>query len=311
MTDALLQALLFQGGYNAALVSLGAALLGLAAGAVGTFTTLRRRALTSDAMAHATLPGIGIAFLLMAAAGGDGRSLPILLIGAGLSAALGMYWLQRLTDTTRLTEDAATGAILSSFYGAGVVLLTVIQNLSIGRPAGLEGFLLGSTAGMLRADALLIAGGGVVILGLLALLRRPLAMTAFDPAHARLMGVNTRATDMALLLLTLACVLLGLRVVGLILIVALLITPALTARLWSNRIGVVAILAGAIGAVAGHVGAALSLALPDLPTGPAIVLLTFAAFLASVLFAPGRGVIARALARARLARGMRKGGVRA
>lgn len=306
MTDALLQALLFQGGYNAALVSLGAALLGLAAGAVGAFTTLRRRALTSDAMAHATLPGIGLAFIAMAALGGEGRNLAGLLIGAGLSAALGIYWLQRLSDTTRLPEDAATGAILSSFYGAGIVILTVIQNLSIGRPAGLEGFLLGSTAGMLRADALLIGGGGAVILALLALLRRPLAMTAFDPGHARLMGVNTRATDMALLLLTLSCVLLGLRVVGLILIVALLITPALTARLWSDRIGVVALLAGAIGAVAGHLGASLSLVLPDLPTGPAIVLITFAAFLLSMLFAPGRGLIAQAIARARLSGEVRR-----
>ncbi len=301
MTEAFLQALLFQGGYNAAVVSLGAALLGLAAGAVGAFTTLRRRALVSDAMAHATLPGIGLAFLVMAAAGGDGRNLAGLLLGAGLSAGLGLFWLQRLTDRTRLTEDAATGAILSTFYGAGVVLLTVIQNLSIGRPAGLEGFLLGSTAGMLRADALLIGGGGAVILALLALLRRPLAMTAFDPGHARLMGVNTRAADIALLLLTLACVLLGLRVVGLILIVALLITPALTARLWSDRIGVVAVLAGAIGAIAGHLGATLSFALPDLPTGPAIVMIIFATFLLSLFFAPGRGIIARAIAHARLA----------
>jgi manganese/zinc/iron transport system permease protein len=301
MTAELLQALLFQGGYNAALVSLGAALLGLAAGSVGAFTTLRRRALTSDAMAHATLPGIGLAFLAMAAFGGDGRNLAGLLIGAGLSAALGLYLLQRLTDTTRLPEDAATGAILSTFYGAGIVILTVIQNLSLGRPAGLEGFLLGSTAGMLKSDAILIAGGGAMILTLLLILRRALAMTAFDPGHARLMGINTRVADVALLLLTLACVLLGLRVVGLILIVALLITPALTARLWSDRIGVVALLAGGIGAVAGHLGASLSLVLPDLPTGPAIVLITFAAFILSALFAPGRGLIARALARARQA----------
>jgi len=294
MTEALLDALLFQAGYNAALVSIGAALLGLAAGAVGSFITLRRRALASDAMAHATLPGIGLAFLAMAILGGDGRNLAGLLVGAGLSALLGLFLLQRLTIRTRLPEDAATGAVLSTFYGAGIVILTVIQNLALGRPAGLEGFLLGSTAGMLFSDALLIAGGGAVVLLILVLLRRPLAMTAFDPDHARQMGVNTAAADAALLLLTLACVLLGLRVVGLILIVALLITPALTARLWSDRIGVVALLGGGIGAVAGHLGASLSLALPDLPTGPSIVLLIFTAFLASILFAPRKGVLARA-----------------
>lgn len=299
MTESFLQALTFQAGYNASLVSLGAALLGFAAGCVGAFTTLRRRALVSDAMAHATLPGIGLAFLAMAALGGEGRNLAGLLVGAGLSAALGLVALHHL-GRTRLTEDAAIGAVLSTFYGAGIVILTVIQNLTLGRPAGLEGFLLGSTAGMLQADALLIAGGGAATLALLWLLRRALTMTAFDPAHARLMGIDTRAADMALLLLTLACVLLGLRVVGLILIVALLITPALAARLWSDRMSTVALLAGSIGAAAGHLGASLSVALPDIPTGPAIVLLAFAAFAVSALFAPSRGLIARSLARSRM-----------
>lgn len=299
MLETFLQALLLDAGRNAALVSLGAALLGLAAGATGAFVTLRRRALASDAMAHATLPGIGLAFLAMAAAGGDGRSLPGLLIGGGLTAALGLAWMQHLART-RLPEDAAIGATLASFYGAGIVILTVIQNLSIGRPAGLESVLLGSTAGMLAADALLIALGAAVTLAALFALRRPLAMTAFDPTHARLMGIDTRATDLALLLLTLACVLLGLRVVGLILIVALLIIPALAARLWSDRISGVALLAGAIGAAAGHVGAALSLALPRLPTGPTIVLLAFGALILSALVAPGRGLLARLLARRQL-----------
>lgn len=299
MSDALIQALLLQSGYNAALVGLGAAVLGFAAGCVGAHTTLRRRALVSDAMAHATLPGICLAFLAMAAFGGEGRNLAGLLLGAALAAMLGLAALNRLTRT-RLPEDAAIGAVLSTFYGAGIVLLTVIQNLNLGRPAGLEGFLLGSTAGMLRADAVLIAAGGAVTLAALFVLRRPLAMTAFDPGHARLMGVNTRAADMALLLLTLACVLLGLRVVGLILIVALLITPALAARLWSDRMSTVALLAGGIGAVSGYLGAALSAAMPDLPTGPAIVLIAFTAFALSALAAPGRGLLARGRARARL-----------
>jgi len=297
--NAFLDALALDAGYNAALVSIGAALLGFAAGCTGAFTTLRRRALVSDAMAHATLPGIGLAFLLMASLGGDGRALAGLLAGAALSALAGLFWLQKLTRT-RLPEDAAIAATLSVSYGAGVLILTVIQNLALGRPAGLEGFLLGSTAGMLRSEALLIAGGGAATLAVLFLLRRPLAMTAFDPAHARMMGVNTRAVDAALLLLTLACVLVGLRVVGLILIVALLITPALAARLWSDRMGTVALLAGAIGAVSGHLGAALSLALPDLPTGPAIVLTAFAVFAASALLAPGKGLVAQGIARARL-----------
>lgn len=301
MLENVLNALILNAGYNAALVGIGAALLGLAAGCTGAFVTLRRRALTSDAMAHATLPGIALAFLLMAAAGGDGRHLGGLMAGAALSAALGLIWLDRLSRT-RLPEDAAIGATLASFYGAGIVLLTVIQNLAIGRPAGLDSVLLGSTAGMLRGDAALLAIGGALTLAVLFLLRRPLMMTAFDPGHARLMGVNTALMDRALLLLTLACVLLGLHIVGLILIVALLIIPALAARLWSDRMERVALLAGTIGAAAGYLGAALSVALPDLPTGPAIVLLAFAVFALSALIAPRRGLLAQAAARARLRR---------
>lgn len=297
----MLDALLLQSGYNAALVSVGAALLGLSAGAVGAFVNLRRRALVSDAMAHATLPGIGLAFLAMVALGGDGRALAGLLTGAALTAALGLWAVQALSRT-RLPEDAAIGAVLSTFYGAGIVILTTIQMLGAGRPAGLEGFLLGSTAGMLRADALLIGVGGMVVLALLALLRRPLLMVAFDPLHARMMGVSARAMDAALMLLTLAVVLLGLRVVGLILIVALLITPAAAARLWSDRAVVVAILAGAVGAACGWIGAAISASVPDVPTGPVIVLLAFAAFVLSLLFAPRHGILA-GRARARLQRG--------
>ncbi len=291
-----LDALLLHAGYNAALVSVGAGLLGFAAGCVGAFVNLRRRALVSDAMAHATLPGVGLAFLLMAALGGEGRNLAGLLAGAALSAALGLWAVQALSRT-RLPEDTAIGAVLSTFYGAGIVILTVIQNLTLGRPAGLEGFLLGSTAGMLRSDAVLIAAGGAAAMLILYALRRPLTLVAFDAGHARMMGLSPRRYDMILMLLTLAVVLLGLRVVGLILIVALLITPATAARYWTDRAGLVALIGGGIGAACGYVGAAISASLPDMPTGPVIVLLAFAAFVLSALLAPNRGLLTRALSR--------------
>lgn len=141
------EALLLQSGYNATLVTLGAAALGLATGAVGSFLFLRRRSLVPDAMAHATLPGVGIAFLVMVAMGGEGRFLPGLLLGAGCTSLLGLWVLQGLVRGTRLPEDAAIGAVLSVFYGAGIVLLTYIQGLGAGRQAGLEGFCLARPRG--------------------------------------------------------------------------------------------------------------------------------------------------------------------
>lgn len=290
--QALLDAFLLQAGYNAALVALGAALLGFAAGAGGSFLFLRKRALVSDAVAHATLPGVGLAFIVMVALGGDGRSLPGLLAGSAISAWLGLLAVEWLVRRTRLSEDAAIGAILSVFFGLGIVLLTVIQSMSQGRQAGLEGFLLGSTAGMLFQDAVLIAGGGALVVAAIWLLRRPMTMVAFDPGFAAARGVNVRRVDLAMMGVVLAVTVIGLKLVGLILIVALLIIPPVTARFWSERAETVVWSAGIIGAISGYSGAALSATAPALPTGPIIVLISAALFVLSLLFAPARGVLA-------------------
>lgn len=284
-------ALAFQLGYNATLVTIGAILLGLAAGVTGTFLFLRKRALVSDAIAHATLPGVGLAFIAMTLLGFDGRNLPGLLIGSAITALLGLMAVQWLTSRTRLSEDAAIGAVLSSFFSLGIVLLTVIQTMETGGQAGLEGFLLGSTAGMLFSDALMIAIGGAGVVVLVFLFRRPMTMVAFDPGFAQTSGLNLDRIDLVMMGLVLGVTVVGLKVVGLILIVALLIIPPVTARFWTDRAEHVVLFAGLFGALAAWFGAALSATAPDLPTGPLIVLISFTLFALSMLFAPGRGLL--------------------
>ena len=291
----LIDALFLQLGYNATLVAIGAALLGAASGITGTFLFLRKRALVSDAVSHATLPGVCVAFLVLVALGGDGRNLAGLLIGSAVSAGIGLWCMNWLTRNTRLAEDAAIGAVLSVFFGFGVVLLTVIQTLGVGRQAGLEGFLLGSTAGMLYSDALVIAAGGAAVLFLILLTRRPMTMVAFDPEYAAARGLPVDKIDMLMMGLVMAVTVVGLKVVGLILIVALLIIPPVTARFWTERADQVVILAGVLGAVAAYLGAAISASAPNLPTGPIIVLMSFALFALSLLVAPNRGVLAAVL----------------
>lgn len=288
----LLDALTLQLGYNATLVAVGAALLGMAAGVTGTFLFLRKRALVSDAMSHATLPGIAIAFIVMVLAGGDGRNLIGLLVGSAVSATLGLLAVQWLSSRTRLNEDAAIGAVLSVFFGFGIVLLTVIQTMSSGRQAGLEDFLLGSTAGMLYADAVTIAVGGALALALALLLRRPMTMVAFDPGHAATIGIDTRRIDLATMGLVMAVTVVGLKIVGLIMVIALVIIPPVAARFWSERSERVALIAGVFGGMAGYLGAAISASAPALPTGPIIVLVAFAIFVVSLLVAPARGTVA-------------------
>ncbi|WP_137391889.1 metal ABC transporter permease [Rhodoligotrophos defluvii] len=295
--DALLSALLLQAGYNTALVSIGAALLGASAGAIGTFVLLRKRSLVTDAISHATLPGLGLAFLVMALAAGDGRWMPGLLVGAALSAGLGLLAVVWITRRTRLTEDVAIGAVLSVFFGLGVVLLTVIQSLNTGGQAGLSGFLLGSTAGMLRSEAETIAVAAAITGLAVFLLRRPFTLVCFDQDYAATRGINVRAVDLAMMGLVLAVTVIGLKVAGLVLIVALTIIPPVAARFWTNRPDRMVVIAASLGAAAAYGGAVISALGEGLPTGALIVLLAFALFLLSLIFSPVRGVMAGSYAR--------------
>ncbi|NJM34409.1 MAG: metal ABC transporter permease [Rhodomicrobium sp.] len=302
MFHALISALLLSAGYNTALVTVGAALLGASAGAIGAFVLLRKRSLVSDAVSHATLPGLALAFIVMAMLGGDGRWLPGLLIGAALSSALGLYLVEWITRRTRLTEDAAIGAVLSVFFGAGVVLLTVIQTLESGRQAGISGFLLGSTAGMLRSEAETIAIAALLTGLAVYMLRRPFTLVCFDADYAAARGIDIRLTDFAMLGLLLAVTVIGLKVAGLVLIVALTIIPPVAARFWTERPGRMVLIAAGLGALAAYFGAALSSTAARLPTGALIVLSAFALFLVSLTLSPVRGLLAKAIARYRFQR---------
>ncbi|MDP2493642.1 metal ABC transporter permease [Shimia thalassica] len=285
-------AIFLQLGYNATLVTIGACFLGIAAGVTGTFLFLRKRALVSDAISHATLPGVALAFIIMVSFGLDGRNLIGLLAGSAVSAWFGLLCVSWLTRFTRLAEDAAIGAVLSVFFGFGIVLLTVIQSMSAGRQAGLEGFLLGSTAGMLWNDAIIIVVGGALTLAIVLAYRRPMEMVSFDPEFAAASGLNVARIDLIIMWLAMAVTVVGLKIVGLILIVAMLIIPPVTARFWTDRTDRVALISGGVGGAAGYLGAALSASAPSLPTGPIIVLVSFAFFAVSLFFAPNRGVLA-------------------
>jgi len=282
-------------GYNATLVTLGASLLGAAAGMAGTFLYLRKNALISDAISHATLPGLGFAFLVAFGFGIDGRQLFILLSGSALSAALGLYFVNWLTRETRLTQDTAIGCVLSVFFAFGVVLLTIIQVIPAGRKAGLESFLLGSTAGMLYSDALLILVLSIITALVLFVFLRPIKLVVFDQGYSETLGISVQRVDFIILAVTLAVTVLGMKIVGLILIVALLIIPAVSARFWSERTNIILVTATLFGALSGYIGSAISAISPGLPTGPIIVLCCFGLFLFSFLFAPKRGVLAVAL----------------
>jgi manganese/zinc/iron transport system permease protein len=293
--SALLDALLLNAGYNTVVVMLGAALLGAGAGAIGVFVLLRRRALASDAIAHATLPGIALAFIASALFTGHGRILPVLLLGAAATAGLGILAVHWVATRTRLPEDAAIATVMSTFFALGIVAMTVVQNIPASGAAGLESFLLGATAGMLRAEAELIAAGALAVLAAVLLVQKELGLICFDPDFAKASGYNVRRLDLLALGLLLAVVVIGLTTVGLILIIALAIIPPVAARLWTERLVPMVLIAAGIGAAGCYIGAAVSSTAPRLPAGAVIVLTLFGLFAVSLIFSPVRGIGAAAI----------------
>jgi manganese/zinc/iron transport system permease protein len=271
----------------------GVSLLGAGAGLVGTFAVLRRRALTGDALAHATLPGICVAFLLA----GE-RSLPVLLAGALVSGLVGVVVIAALTRWTRLKEDAAVGIVLGVFCGLGFALLRMIlKSPGGGKAAGIDSYILGKTAGMVLRDVYVIGGVSLFVLAAVVLLYKEFRLIAFDPAFARVQGWPAWALDLGLMTLLALAVVTGLPAVGALLMAALLIIPAATARFWTDRLGVMLVLAAILGAVSGVAGTLVSSRYEKMPTGPVIVLAATVFFVVSLLAAPRRGLVASWLSR--------------
>jgi len=287
-----IETMAFRGGYNTNTVIAGTTLLGLAAGVVGAFALLRKRSMMSDALSHATLPGIGLAFLAAGALGFSGRSLGVLLLGAAITGVLGVLCVQGILRWTRLREDAAIGIVLSVFFGAGVVVLSAIQKNAPAGAAGLDKFIYGQTAAMRVSDAVLMGAIALVAVAAAGLMLKEFALVCFNDAFARTDGWAVTLIDLLMMGLVVLVTVAGLQAVGLILVVAMLIIPAAAARFWTDRLRVLVLVSGLIGALSGYLGSVTSSMLPRKPAGAVIVLVAGGVFLMSMLAAPRRGVIA-------------------
>lgn len=287
--------------FTARNVLIGASLLGALGGALGCFALLRRQSMLGDALAHAALPGVCLAFLLT----GQKSTLPLFVgaLAAGIAGALVILGIVRMT---RVKEDAAIGIVLSVFFGLGIVLLTRIQKLPHGNQSGLDKFLFGQAATLVEDDLRLMAGLGALVLALLYLFFKELKLLTFDRAFGATLGLPMRGLEVLLTLLLVVVVVVGLQTVGVVLMVATLITPAAAARQWTDRLGVMLLLAGGLGAVSGAVGAVASSTLERLPTGPVIVLASSAVLVVSLLLAPRRGLLWAALHERRVAGRIRR-----
>ena len=295
----ILDTLLLRASTTSTTVVLGTTMLGIAAGGVGVFALLRKRSLVSDALAHATLPGLCIAFVVAARLGMDGMSMPVLLVGAVGTGVLGVVCIHALLRFSRLREDASIGIVLSVFFGAGVVGLSYVQDPGNvpQSAAGLDHYIYGGAASMLAHEARLMALLAVVCVVASFVLLKEFAMVCFNDAFARVDGWPVSLIDILMMALIVLVTVAGLQAVGLIMVLALLIIPAVSARFWTDRLGLLIALAGMMGGASGYAGAVLSSLFDDQPAGAVIVLTSGAVFVLSMVVAPKRGVIAVVLRR--------------
>ncbi len=280
-------------GYQTLVVLFGTLLLGIAAGSVGTFSVLRRRALMGDVIAHSALPGLCVAFLAF-----HSRSIGVLLTGALLSGLMGAISVSLLKRFTQLKDDAVQGIVLSVFYGAGIALTRTIQNLYPNEPgADLESFIIGRAATMLKGDVYQIAAAAVLTSVIVVMFYKELKLVSFDEQFCRVQGRSATFLDVLLMILTAVTVVVGLPAVGVVLTAALLIIPPAAARFWTDRLSKMLVIASTFGGVSGIVGTLISARFDGLPTGPVIVLTATALFVVSWIIAPHRGLIAQMIRR--------------
>jgi manganese/zinc/iron transport system permease protein len=282
--------------YNTRIVLLGTILLGIGAGAVGTFMLLRRRALLGDVIGHSALPGIALAFLCVELiAPGSERSLPVLLLGALLAGLAGVGCTMGISRFSRIKPDAALAIVLSVFFGAGIALFTIIQKLPTGQMAGLQQFIYGQTASMTAADVRLIAGTSLVVVVVLATFFKEFRLLCFDEEFGRSHGWPTTGLDFVLMALVVSMVIIGLQSVGMLLVVAMLIIPAAAARFWTERLGPMTLIAAAFGGTAAWLGGVISSLFARFSAGAVIVLVGSLLFMISLAMGTRRGLVPQLL----------------
>lgn len=269
-------------------VLIGTVLFGFSAGVLGCFAFLRKRSLIGDALAHAALPGVCIAYLITGA-----KVHALFIVGAIVSGLIASAILHSIVRYSRIKEDAAIGLVLSVFFGIGIMLLTYIQHLPMGNQSGLDKFLFGQAASLIGEDLYLFGGLALTVIFIVMLAYKEFKLIAFDPGFAETIGVPVRGMDILLTLLIVTVVTAGLQAVGVVLMAAMLITPASAARQWTDHLWWMLLLSGIFGALSGATGAIASALAPRMPTGPWIVVAVTTLFAISILFAPRRGMAAR------------------
>ena len=272
--------------YTLRTITLGTAILGAVTGMLGSFAVLRKQSLLGDAISHAALPGIAIAFLITGA-----KDSNTLLLGALVSGLIGTFWIRGIVKKTHLKSDTALGLILSLFFGFGMLLLTFIQKQPNANQAGLDKYLFGQAATLVESDVWLMAIITGLCLFVLLLFWKEFKILLFDADYTKTLGFNTKFIDVLITSFIVLAIVLGLQTVGVVLMSAMLLAPAAAARQWTNSLSTMVVLAAVFGAFSGVFGTAISASQTNLSTGPVIVLVASVFVFFSFVFSPSRGLL--------------------
>ncbi|MBD36871.1 MAG: ABC transporter [Opitutae bacterium] len=267
-------------------VALGALLMGLSCGLIGSYVVTRRLSLFGDTLSHAVLPGIAVGFIWA----GEKENFS-LLIGAGIAGFAGVCCLSLLKKFTKIHEDSSLGIVLSAFYALGICLLTRIQKVGYTDQSGLDSFMFGQVTSLSSGDiiSLLIT---LLLIGLFITINfRQLLVTGFDPQFSKSIGIPNDFLQFLLWMLIAFCVISSLQLVGVILVSAMLVIPAATASLFAKRLKNYLVLSSLLGAGAGISGTFFSFLGKGLPAGPLIVLFSAFLFLVILFLRPEKGII--------------------
>ena len=272
--------------YTFQVIAIGTAILGAVCGMLGSFAVLRKQSLLGDAISHAALPGIAIAFLITGA-----KDSNVLLLGALVSGLVGTFWIRGIITKTHLKSDTALGLILSIFFGFGMLLLTFIQKQPNANQAGLDKYLFGQAATLLIEDVWLMAIVTSLCLIVLLLFWKEFKILLFDADYTKTLGFNTKFIDVLITSFIVLAIVLGLQTVGVVLMSAMLLAPAAAARQWTNSLSTMVFLAAIFGAFSGVFGTVISASQNNLSTGPVIVIVAGVFVIFSFIFSPSRGLL--------------------
>ncbi len=281
--------------YTFQTVALGSAILGLISGVLGSFAVLRKQSLLGDGVSHAALPGVVLAFILTGS-----KDTEVLLLGALIFGLLATLFMLSIVKHTRIKFDSALALVMSVFFGLGLVLLTYVQKIPNSNQSGLKRFIFGQASTLLKGDVYFMIICGIILLAVILLFWKEFKLFIFDSEYARSLGFPAQKLNLLLSFLIVLAIIIGLQTVGVILMSAMLIAPAVAARQWTNKFWVMVALSALFGALSGIAGTVGSSLTSKLPTGPAIVVIVSTIVIFSVLFAPGRGILQKLLHRRKL-----------